>query len=148
MQNGRAKPLQATSMRPQCDIEATSMRVASQAVATLKPPPCVYQATLMRPSCVHKAPTKRQQSHCGVNAECSMKNAEVNAKPATPAVIRSRPRRDMALMPFLPSAFFIPGLLTKSRMPLRHGYGVRRQGPPRRRFPRQQWFAEVADVRP
>ena len=64
----------------QCDIEATSMRVASQAVATLKPPPCVYQATPMRPSCVyqatpmrpscvHKAPTKRQQSHCGVNAE-------------------------------------------------------------------------------
>ena len=29
---------------------------------------------------------------------------------------------------------FQPGLLTKSRMPLRHGYGVRRQGPPRRRF--------------
>jgi hypothetical protein len=41
---------------------------------------------------------------------------------------------------------FQPGLLTKSRLPLRHGYGVRRQGPPRSRFPRQQWFAEVADV--
>jgi hypothetical protein len=36
-----------------------------------------------------------------------MKNAEVKAKPATPVVIRSRPRRDMALVPFLPSSFFL-----------------------------------------
>jgi hypothetical protein len=34
-----------------------------------------------------------------------MLNAEVKAKPANPAVIRSRPRRDPAQVPFLPSAF-------------------------------------------
>src|ERR1035441_5779870 len=37
MQNGWAKPLEATPKPHQCDIKATSMRVASQAVATPKP---------------------------------------------------------------------------------------------------------------